>query len=46
VNAIAITHIESDFSHADETLREYRMRISRPRPSAFRRLSRRLPFSG
>jgi hypothetical protein len=46
VNALSITHIESDFSHANETLREYRMRISQPRPSTFRRLSRRLAFTG
>ncbi|MEA2445436.1 MAG: hypothetical protein QOJ12_2728 [Thermoleophilales bacterium] len=42
-----VTYIESDFSHADESLREYRTRTrtSAPRPSAFRRLSRRLAFA-
>jgi hypothetical protein len=45
VNAPSLTYIESDFSHADESLREYRTRTSAPRPSGFRRLSRRLAFA-
>jgi hypothetical protein len=45
VIAPQVTYIESDFSDADESLREYRTRTSAPRPSAFRRLSRRLAFA-
>jgi hypothetical protein len=45
VIATSLTYIESDFSHADESLREYRTRTSSPHPSTFRRLSRRLAFA-